>query len=137
MKVSSAKRNSARAQQGAWVSDIPGLPGVRFHVLGFGCAEDKEAQKRELEKLPRYQQRRGTFNEAQQRVLMNARIKALLRGWEGLTEDDETTPWPFNEQNVTVILEDRDYDMLREGMVFAIADVAEDQAESAGADAKN
>lgn len=137
MKLSSLKVNSARADQGAWVGDIPDLPGVRFKVRGFGNADDRRIQAQEIEKVPRHLRQRGRIPDEDQERILNARIKgALLLDWDGLTGDDDA-PLPLSPEILDKVLSDPDYRLLREAIIWAIRIVAEDDSETAEADAKN
>lgn len=137
MKVSALKVNSARAEAGAWVGDIPQMPGVRFQARGFNNKDDKKIQERELEKIPKRRRLRGNIKDDEQRAIMNIRLKeCLITGWEGL-EDDDGAPWPFTPENMDIAVTNPDYDALRNGMIFCCGIVAEDEDEAGENDRKN
>jgi hypothetical protein len=147
MKISAAKVNSARAEQGAWVRDIPELPGVGFQVRGFGTKDDKKILELETEKVPRHRRQRGKLTQEDQDRIMNARIAGLpnlkpkpipgaLIAWEGL-EDDDGQPLPLTPDVLKTVLTDPDLVKLRTAIIWAVGIVAEDAAEAEGDDAKN
>jgi hypothetical protein len=137
VKLSELKVNSARAEKGAWVGDIPEMPGVRFKVRGFNNADDKKIVTREMEKIPARRRRRGRINDDEQKAILNIRIKeCLLTDWDGLIGDNDQ-PVPFSAEMLDTFLTDPDYAKLRDGIVWAISIVAEDDAEANEADAKN
>jgi hypothetical protein len=137
VKLSELKVNSARAEQGAWVGDIPDLPGVRIKARGFGNKDDKKVQERELEKIPKRRRLRGNVTAEEQRIILNVRLKqALITDWDGI-EGDNGGPWPFTPENMEIALSDPDYGKLRDAMTFACGIVAEDDAEGDEDDAKN
>lgn len=137
MKLSDLKVNSARAEQGAWVGDIRDMPGVRFKARGFNNKDDKKVQEKELEKIPKRRRLRGNVSDEEQRVILNARIKAgLIIDWDGIVGDDDQ-PIPFSAETLEMFLVDPDYGKLRDAMVFACGIVAEDEDEAKGNDAKN
>lgn len=137
MKLSALKVNSARAEQGAWVGDIRDMPGVRFKVRGFNNKDDKKVQERELEKIPKRRRLRGNISDAEQRILLNERLKqGLVLDWEGLVGDDDQ-PIPFASEMLTTFLEDPDYDKLRDAMIFCCGIVAEDEDDASENDRKN
>lgn len=137
MKLSSLKVNSERAELGAWVGDIPEMPGLRLKVRGFGNEDDRRIQALETEKVPRHLRQRGRIPEAEQDRILNARIKgALLVDWDGLTGDDDK-PLSMHPDLVDEVLTNQDYRKLREAILWAASIVAEDEAASSEGDRKN
>lgn len=137
MKLSDLKVNAARAEQGAWVDDIPELPGIRLKVRGFGNSDDRRVQTRELETIPRHKRQRGRASDADQDRIMNARLKeAILVDWEGLT-DEAGAPLPMTPELVDQLLTDPDFAKFRFALIWAASIVAEDEAADEKADVKN
>lgn len=137
MKLSGTKVNAKRAEQGAWVGDIPEMPGVRLKVRGFNNADDKKILQRELDKIPARRRKRGKISPEEQTAILNTRIKeCLLTDWDGLTDDDDK-PLKLTPELLDTVLTDPDYDKLRSAIIWAIDIVAEDDAEATEADAKN
>lgn len=137
MKLSSLKVNSARLEKGAWVGDIPEMGELRLKVRGFGNADDKRIQAREIEKIPRHKRVRGKISDEAQDAIMNARLKgAILVDWDGLTDDNDQ-PLKMSAELVDQFLNDPDYGKLRTAIIWAASIVAEDEAEGEEADAKN
>ena len=137
MKLSELKVNSARAEKGAWVGDIPEMPGLRFKVRGFRNADDKKVLDREMEKIPARRRRRAKLTDDEQKYILDVRIKeALLTDWEGLDGDDGN-PLPLTPETLDMVLSDPDYAKLRDSIVWAVSIVAEDDAEANKDDAKN
>ncbi len=137
MKLSNLKVNSARLEKGAWVGDIPEMGELRLKVRGFGNADDKRIQAREIERIPRHLRVRGKISDEAQDAIMNARIKgALLVDWEGLTDDGDQ-PLKLEPGLLDQVLSDPDFGKLRTAIIWAASIVAEDDAEGAKGDAKN
>ena len=137
MKLSALKVNSARADAGAWVGDIPQMPGVRFKVRGFNNADDKKIVTREMDKIPARRRKRGKVSDDEQKLIMNCRIReCLLTDWEGLIGDDDT-PIAFGPEILETVLTDPDYEKLRDAIIWCISIVAEDDDEANEGDAKN
>ncbi len=128
MKLSDLKIDSARAEQGAWVGDIPDMPGLRLRVRGFGNTDDKRVQAEAVEALPRAQRIRGRLDAAAQDAVMTRRLlDAILTGWDGL-EGDDGQPLAYSRETAEQLLANPDYAPFRGAVIWAASIVAEDKA---------
>lgn len=137
MKLSDLKVNVAAIEQGAWVDDIPELPGLRLKVRGFGNADDRRIQDIEYQRLPRNLRVRGNVPSATTDIIMTKRLLgAILIDWDGLTGDDDK-PLPYSKETAETLLTDKAYMPLRNAVIWAASVVADETKTEQEADLKN
>lgn len=128
MKLSALKIDAEKLEQGAWVGNIPELEGVRFKVRGLGNTDFKRLQNRLIMAIPRKNRRNGLSVEDQTRIESRCVVDTILLDWDGL-EDDDGRAMPFSKELAADLLADPDMARLREGILYAAAIVAEQDAE--------
>lgn len=129
MKLSEAKIDVQRQQQGAWVGNVPELEGLRLKVRGVGNADWRKLQMKLLETIPRKKRRNGRIDpEENDRVTAILLRDAGLLDWEGV-EDDDGKPIPYSRDKANELLTNPEYVKFRDGVLWACTVVAEDDAE--------
>lgn len=138
MKLKNLKVNSARAQTGDWVGDLPGMDDLRLKVRGFSNADFGAVTSREVSKVSREQREGGRRDGAplphvREQIMARAMVETILLDWDGLTDDDGT-PIPYSKEAATKLLSDPDCRPFRDAVSLAAARVeefAEEQVEAA------
>lgn len=135
MKMSSIAVDPTKREQGAWVSNIPELPGVRLKVRGSDCAEARRLRASMVEELPRAQRLRARVDLDDMDKINTAILhRVLLLDWEGIEdEQDQPQPIPYSKEQALEYLTDPRFTVFRSGVLWAANVVAEDQ-EAAKAD---
>lgn len=144
MKLSSLKINSSRAEQGAWVRDLPEMGDLRLKVRGFGNTDYSAFLAKERALVPRDQREGGRRDGAikQQHadaILVRGMVEHILMDWDGLT-DEHDKPLPFSKERAMAFLADPDFRPFRSAVVFAASEVEEmesDRVESAVPNSSN
>lgn len=127
MKMSSIAIDPTKREQGAWVSDIPELPGVRLKVRGSECAEARRLRSALIEQLPRQKRIRARLDAEDQDQITGAVLhRVLLLDWDGI-EDDQDQPVPYSKEQALEYLTDPRFSVFRSGALWAANVVAEDQ----------
>lgn len=117
MKLSDIKAVTHKIEQGAWVSDLPNLPGISVKVRGYGNSD----YRRLLTKL-RAGMSAEESNDPFQQEQLDARLlyETILIDWHGI--DD----MPFSAENAETLLSDPDMAVFRMGVNYAASVVARD-----------
>lgn len=133
MKLSSLKINSTRAEQGAWVSDLPQMGDLRLKVRGFSNTDYAAFMAREVAAVPRDQREKGRSDgalkpKARDTLLIRGMVEHILIDWSGLT-DDNNKPIPYSKERAMEMLLDPDLRPFRDAVAFAAAEVEEVQSD--------
>jgi hypothetical protein len=129
MKLKNLKVNSARAETGDWVGDLPGMDDLRLKVRGFSNADFGAITSREASKVSREQREGGRRDGAplphvREQIMVKAMTDAILLDWDGLT-DDEGQPIPYTKETAAQLLSDPDCRPFRDAVSLAAARVEE------------
>lgn len=129
MKLSSLKVNSSRAEQGAWVKDLPGMGDLRLKVRGFSNTDYAAFMAREVAAVPRDQREGGRRDgglkpQTRDALLIRGMVEHILVDWDGLT-DEEEQPVPFSKEQAMALLADPDFRPFRDAVAFAAGEVEE------------
>lgn len=137
MKMSAIAIDPERRELGAWVKDIPDLPGVELKVRGSDCADARKLRTVLIEQIPRARRLRGRISQEDQDAIEIAVLhRVLLQDWSGI-EDDDDKPLAFSKELALQYLEDPRFTTFRRGVIWATNVVAEDQEAGMEADAGN
>jgi hypothetical protein len=91
MKLS--KVDSALIEQGGWVDDIPGFPGIRIKARGTGNSSYRALQGKLIREVPRDRRPAGVLSPADEdQINGKLLLETVVIDIEGITEDDEVTP---------------------------------------------
>jgi hypothetical protein len=122
-----AKGVTQKIESGAWVKNIPNLPGLALKVRGLGNSDYRRLlMKIRADLSPDEIADEGKQAEVDAKLLQ----ETILVGWDGM--EDEFTP-----DNVRTWLTDPELAVFRSGVVYAASTVAQDGRETLEADAKN
>ena len=82
-------------EEGTWIGDLKGAPGVELLVVGMSSDAVKKARKQKLEALRVRLRNAEPTDEQAERVGHELMYEVVLKGWKGLKqngEDLEYTP---------------------------------------------
>jgi hypothetical protein len=137
MKLSDAKIDPARLEEGAWVGNIPELTGLRLRVRGANNKDWRRIQSKLIEGVPRKKRVGGRMDpDEQDRITAILLRETCLLDWDGL-EDDDGKPLPYSKEMAGKLLSDPQYAKFREGVMWAASIVAEQTEAEVEDDAKN
>lgn len=130
MKLKAIKVNSARADAGDWVGDLPGMDDLRLKVRGFSNADYQAILAKEGAKVPRDQREDGRITgpilpHVRDQLVVRAMVGAILLDWENLL-DEEDKPIPFSKEMSEKLLSDPDFRLFRDAVNTAALRVEED-----------
>lgn len=137
MKLSAIKVDSARAEQGAWVGDIPEMGDLRLQVRGLRNADARRLRAKLLAAVPRDQRANGRLSPAAADEI-DARVlsETILVDWQNLTDENDA-PLPFSREKALELLSNPDFVVFRDAVAYAANVVAEGLADQAEADQGN
>lgn len=123
MKLKAIKVNSARSEQGGWIKDIAGFPGMRLLVRGFESEAFKLALSRRQLAITNDDREDGkpggrVKDKATDRIFGLAMADAILLDWDGI-EGDDGRPLAFSRGTAEFYLTDPDYRLFREAVAVA------------------
>lgn len=128
MKLKEIKIDSAKADVGAWVGDIPEMGDLRLKVRGTGNADYRRRQQRLVDALPRQFKVGGRVDpDKMDEITTTCLVDDILLDWEGI-EDDTGKALPFSKEQARTMLEDPDLRRFRDAVVWAAGVVAETEA---------
>lgn len=128
MKLSEIKSTSQKIEQGAWVRDLPNLPGVAVKVRGtFNSHYNRLLNKLRSERTPD----QLLSEEAQEEIETRLLHETVLIDWDGI-EDASYSPETARE-----LLSDPDMAVFRRAVSFAANVVAREGHQTLERDAKN
>lgn len=138
MRLSAMKVDSKSIEQGRWVDNIPGSPGLRLRMRGFGNADDRRVRARELGALPKesFDEGGNLLPLVSDRVMTTRIVDAIFLEWEGLT-DDADAPIASSPEKAAELLANPDYRPLFDAMVWAATQVGQIQADADESAVKN
>lgn len=103
---------------GAWVTEIPGLPGLRLKVRPAGNVDAQRLYRAHVNGVPRAKRIQGLDPVDEKAASDEVLIGAILLDWDGLVDDAEK-PIPFSEVMARQLLTEPEYEAFREGVVWA------------------
>lgn len=130
MKLKAIKVNSARADAGDWVDNLPGMDDLRLKVRGFSNADYQTIISKESAKVSRDQREDGRITGAvkpqvRDQILVKAMVGAILLDWDRLTDDDGNAI-PFSQETAEQLLSNPDFRLFRDAVNTAALRVEED-----------
>src|SRR5436853_7925629 len=115
MKLSSIQVDSARAEQGDWVENIPDLPGIRIKARGTNNMDYRILEGRLVREIPKTERVEGVASVGQDRIAGTLLLETVLLDVEGLTEEDGMTPQKYTTELGRQLLFDPDTQVLKAG----------------------
>lgn len=141
MKISSLKIDAAKIEAGAWVKDIPGLPGVAFKVRGLGNVASRSFRAKAIDAVPRADRVKGLSQAAAEKIETDDLVENILLDWSGIDADEDAPdgapqPLAFSKVIAAKYLADPDFAVFKGGILYAaqvVADLgADDLADDLG-----
>lgn len=137
MKLSAIKVDSARAEQGAWIGEIPDMGDLRLRVRGLRNADARRLRAQLVRSVPRDQLVRGSLTpEAEDKIASKILAGSILVDWQNLS-DEHDEPIPYSKEKALELLTDPDLVAFRDAVSWASGVVAEGTGEQAAADQGN
>jgi hypothetical protein len=128
MKLNAIKGVTRKIEQGAWVRELPNLPGVAVKVRGYGNSD----YRRLLAKLRASMTADAVADPAEQEKMDGVLMQdTILIDWDGIED------FPFSPDNARQILSDPELAAFRMGVNYAASVVAREGTESAKEAEKN
>lgn len=125
MKITELAVDADRAENGAWVDDIPEVEGLRLKVRGTNNKDWRKLQAKLMDVVPRKQRIGGRIDpEQQDAIISKCLLNACLLDWAGL-ENDDGTQIPYSKQMAEKLLTDPQYRRFRDSVIWAASVVAE------------
>ena len=128
MKLNEIKESSRKIEHGAWVSNLPNLPGVSLKVRGaFNSDYNRMLGKLRSELSPE-EWRDDAVQEGIETTLL---VETVLLDWDGIEDA------PYSRETAQQLLSDPDFAILRRAVNFASSNVAREGRQTLEEDAKN
>jgi hypothetical protein len=125
MKLSALKVDSALAEQGDWVENIPDLPGIRIKARGTNNKDYRILEGKLVREIPRTERAEGVSPDDQDRIAGRLLLETVVLDVEGLTEDDNVTPIKYTKELGEKLLLDPDFKVFQAGAAYAGSVVAQ------------
>jgi hypothetical protein len=124
VKLSDLGAAQAKIETGAWIDEIPvpGMEDVRLRVRGLDNVDYRRLQNKLQNAIPFQMRRMGLSVEQQDKISIRLLKDTVLLDWEGIFEDDETTPIPYSKEMAERLLASP---IFREGVNYAASLVSE------------
>jgi hypothetical protein len=137
MKMKDLAIDAGRAEEGAWVDDIPDMEGLRLKVRGSQNRDWRRLQMKLIQAVPRKRRMQGTLDpEDADRITNLCLLNTSLLDWAGFDGDDDKA-LPYSREIAEKLLTDPDYRRFRDAVVWAANLVAEQGEEDHKDDAGN
>jgi hypothetical protein len=137
MKLSAIKCDSALAEQGDWVENIPDLMGIRIKARGTNNNDYRLLEGKLVREIPRADRIEGVAPADQDRIAGTLLLETVVLDVEGLTQDDGVTPIKYTKELGKQLLLDPDFKVFQAGAAYAGMIVAQRRKADADNDAKN
>jgi hypothetical protein len=137
MKLSASKIDSALAEQGDWVENIPDLIGIRIKARGTNNTDYRILEGKLVREIPRADRIDGVSVADQDRIASTLLLETVVLDVEGFTEDDGITPIKYTRDLGKVWLFDPDFKVFQAGCAYAGSIVAQRRKAVETVDAKN
>jgi hypothetical protein len=137
MKLKDVAVDSGRAEEGAWVDNIPDMEGLRLKVRGSNNKDWRKLQQKLIQAIPRKRRMSGQLEpEDSDDITTKCLLNTSLLDWDGL-DDDDGNPLPYSRETANKLMTDPDYRRFRESVSWAANWVAEQSKEDVEEDAGN
>jgi hypothetical protein len=133
MKLQQLKDTTSKIEQGAWVDNLPNLPGIQVKVRGWGNSDHRRLRaKMAAETSPE----KLEDQDVQETLQADAIVRTILVDWRGLEQDDGA-PLEYSLAMAEKIIHDPDVAVFRGGVEWAASIVAREGKTSLERDVKN
>ncbi|HEX5232241.1 MAG TPA: hypothetical protein VFW56_08385, partial [Bradyrhizobium sp.] len=139
MKLSDIRIDAATIEVGDWIDDLPfpGLEGVRLNVRGIGNADYRRLQSKLFRDASAKRIGPENADDFGEKVTNELLSKTVLLGWDGIFEEDGTTPLKFTPDLALQLLSDPELSTLRNAVTYAANLLAGRRKKPAESDLKN
>jgi hypothetical protein len=137
MKISDLKVDSALAEQGDWVENIPDLPGIRIKARGTNNKDYRILEAKLVREIPRADRAEGVSPADQDRIAGTLLLETVVLDVFGLTEDDGTTPITYRKELGRQLLLNPDFKVFQAGAAYAGSIIAQRRKVDEAVEAKN
>lgn len=138
MKLSAVRVDSALIEQGDWVNEIPGMPGIRIKARGLGNNDYRALQGKLIRDIPKSARVDGAIKPADQDYINGVlALETIVIDIDGITEDDEVTPLKYSKEIGQQMFMEPDYRVWRLAAEYAGTEIAERRKADETADVKN
>ena len=128
MELDQIKATTRRVQQGAWVKDLPDLPGIAVKVRSYRNADFK---RNLAEVRAEYKPEELLTKEVQDKIQARLLLDTILLDWSGIDEA------PYSREMAETLLNDPEFESFRQAVDYAAGIVAIHGQEQLEADIKN
>ena len=124
MDLANVRVDAARAKQGEWIKDIPGLGDVELQVRGLNSPQYRLAQAKAQRSIPRGARREGGFidPEAADIASGQALAEGVLLGWKNISVDG--VEMAYSAAAALGLLTDPNMAIFRDAVEWAAGQVA-------------
>lgn len=136
MKLSSIQVDSALAEQGDWVENIPKLQGIKIKARGIDNSDYRLLESKLIREIPETDRAEGVLPVDQDRIASTLLLETVVLDVVGFTEDDGT-PIIYTKDLGRQWLFNPDYKAFREACAWAGAAVARRKKVASVAEVKN
>jgi hypothetical protein len=124
VKLSEIRIDAAVIEAGDWIGDLPfpGLEGVRLHVRGIGNSSYRRLQSklfREASAKRAVTDDGASADDFGEKITNELLSSTVLLGWDGIFEEDGTTPLAFTQELALQLLSDPELSTLRNAVTYA------------------
>ena len=133
MKIEDISVDTKLVEEGAWVSDIPELEGVRLKCRGSDNKDWRRMAARLVNAVPRAKRTPNLDPVESDRINAVLIRECGLLDWEGF-EDNDGNPIPYSKKKAEEYLNIRKF---RDGALFACVQVSDGLADQVEELAKN
>jgi hypothetical protein len=125
MKLKDIALDAERQENGAWVTDVPDMEGLRLKVRGSNNADWRRLQNKLLEAIPRKRRMSGRLDvDDTDRITESLLLNTCLLDWDGL-EDDDGKPIPYSKEMAHKLIYEKEYRAFRDAVAWAANNVAQ------------
>jgi hypothetical protein len=137
VKLSAIRVDAARADQGAWVTDIPDMGDLRLKVRGHRNVDARRLRSKLVAAVPRAERDNGRLTpDAADRIDAQIMAETILVDWGNVTGDDDQ-PLPYSPEKAKELLSNPDFALFKDAVAYASSLVSEGAAEQTEADRGN
>lgn len=129
VRISQIKKAQKNIEEGAWVSQIPNLPGVRLKVKGLF---NSDAARMYAEARLAMTDEDFKNEKVQEELDIRIMAEAVLVDWDGIDDDSaqeeadgDYPPLAYDPEIAKIVLADPEMVLLRQGVRFAASNVAQ------------
>jgi hypothetical protein len=133
VKITALKVNTARAERGDWVPDIPNMGDVKLKVRGFSNTDFTAFMAKQVAAVGRDKRVGNRAGAALlpgviDEIMARGMVEAILVDWKGLTDENDK-PLPYSKEMATKFITDPDYRPFRDAVSYAAGVVEEFEAD--------